>query len=158
MDDIYEIKEKADAILKDEVSLIMTRFVTTENMPYPEIIRLKRKIESNDSIFNPREIAWLHYNHLFWLSLLKSPKGRRIYLHLYKYNDNIYSMARKLKISRKAQYKWIKRLLNRNLLYINPTVRGNEILYCLNRYKYPNLTFFTKWFILEFIGKEAING
>ena len=158
MEDIQGIKDNVELIMNDEVGQVMNRFVSTGSMPYADIIRMERRIELNDSVFSSKEIAWLHYNHLFWLSLIKARTGRKIFLHLYRYNDNVYRMKQVFKTSRTIIYKWIKRFLNRNLIRINTQVVGNEVMYCLNRQEYPTLTFLTKWFISEMITKESMQG
>jgi hypothetical protein len=152
-----EIIEKVQSIVRDPIGQIVSRVAAKSRMEYPDTIRLKNEIESSNptTIFRPKEIVWFMYNFSLWLSLINSPAGSKIFLEFHKYANNIYNLSHRLGITRKTIYKWVNRLKKCDWLCIDTMgSTGNQILLYLNKTKFPNLTFLTRWFILENIAKD----
>lgn len=150
---IEEVK-KIKELINDPVVGVLNDFVVTQNMPFEDVCFLKNLSEKGVSLFSFDEIIWIVNHHHFWLNLIKSPKGKTIFLEFYKRNNNCYQMSKKTKINRKTITKWTQRFLNTDFMFIDILLQGKEKFLVLNKGKYPNLVFLTKWFILEKIGGQ----
>ena len=169
MENLNKIQVKLDSetINNDKISQIIINYLNNNKIENSDIVRMENELknyEDSKNIFSEEEIKWFINHHEFWRSLIRAKQGRRIFMHLYKTNNNVYNIHTKLGIRRATIHDWCKKLLKKNLTIIKTNfvkgkivksynfLKGNEVLYCLNN-KFPTLLFFTNLIII----REKIN-
>ena len=151
-----QFKEKAKFIIEDPISVMLNHFLEKQYIKFEEIAKLKIIFEKGNTTFNSYEIIWIINNYKIWFNLLKAYIGRNIFLEFYRYSNNVYSLSKKLKTTRRTTYKWTERLLKHDWLFVNTSLfigRTSKML-VLNKNKYPNLMLLTRYFILNKISEE----
>ncbi len=131
-----------------------------------EDIRFLRALKKPNTLFLPQELKWIIANHRFLLNLVKGRTkeankkiGRKIFLKLYRYSDNAFSMAKKLKVNKVTKYRWFAIFEEKDLLWVNPFTyqsKNNETLMMLNTVYYPNLIKLIKVLIHQQLANESL--
>ena len=71
--------EKLKSYNRDEVGSILNVIYRFNQVPYEDICKLRRLIEvnSNTTLFTPKEIGWIINNYKFWLRIIRNKLCRK---------------------------------------------------------------------------------
>lgn len=152
-----EDAEKIKLLARDPVTNLLGDYLASRSIAFEELMFIRNLGEKGGSVYSYDELEWIYHYHDFWLHLIKSAKGSSVFLQFYDRNGNTYRTSKELRLNRRTVMKWTDRLLKTSLMFIDPLVMGNEKFLILNKGKYRNLLFLTRWFILEEKAKKMNN-